>query len=143
MMASSLRAGDREGAKVQREMLRAKVHRIRVTDRNVEYEGSITLDRDLMDASDMVEFERVDVYNVDNGKRFSTYVIEGERGSGDCCPNGAAAHLVDVGDRLIIASYCAVDEAEIREHTPTVVIIGDGNTIQEIKEFERSGTLVG
>jgi aspartate 1-decarboxylase len=124
-------------------MLRAKVHRIRVTERNVEYEGSITVDPDIMAACDMVEFERVDVYNVDSGTRFSTYLISGEPGKGECCPNGAAAHLVDVGDRLIIASYCAVAEEDVKSHTPTVVLIGENNTISGIKEFERPRTLVG
>jgi aspartate 1-decarboxylase len=77
---------------MKREMLRAKIHRITVTERNVAYEGSLTLDRDLMDAADMLPYERIEVYDVDNGNRFATYLIEGARGSGDCCVNGAAAH---------------------------------------------------
>ena len=93
-----------------REMLRAKIHRITITEADVEYEGSLTLDADLMDTCGMVPFERVDVFDVDNGSRFSTYLIAGERGSGECCVNGAAARLVEVGHKAIIVSYCAVAE---------------------------------
>ena len=125
-----------------REMLRAKVHRIVVTERDVEYEGSLTLDRDLMDACGMVPFERADVYDIDNGNRFSTYLIEGERGGGACCVNGAAAHLVDLGDKLILASYCSVDESEVAGHEPRIVLVGEGNRIKEQKRAERAGARV-
>ena len=125
-----------------REMLRAKVHRITVTERNVEYEGSLTLDASLMEACGMVQFEKIEVYDVDNGNRFSTYLIEGEKGSGACCVNGAAARLVDVGHRLIIASYCAVDEAEVRGHRPKVVLVDSRNRVVQVKDDERAGVRV-
>ena len=126
-----------------REMLRAKVHRITVTECDVAYEGSLTLDRELMDACGMVEFERVDVYDVDNASRFSTYLIEGERGSGACCVNGAAARLVEVGHKVIIAAYAAVPEAEIRTHVPKIVLVDDANRLTLVKSYEGAGVKVG
>jgi aspartate 1-decarboxylase len=123
-------------------MLRAKVHRITVTERNVEYEGSLTLDADLMKACDMVPYERIDVYDIDNGSRFSTYLIEGSAGSGDCCVNGAAAHLVELGDKLILCAYAAVDDELARDHRPKVVVVGEGNAIREVKSEERAATRV-
>jgi len=125
-----------------RTMLRAKVHRIRVTERDLEYEGSLTLDRDLMDAADMVSYERVEVYDVDNGSRFATYLIEGERGSGVCCLNGAAAHMVGMGDRLILACYTTVPEAAARKHRPLVVLVDDNNRIKQTKQTERAAPRV-
>lgn len=125
-----------------REMLRAKVHRITVTERNVEYEGSLTLDATLMQACDMVPYEKIDVYDVDNANRFSTYLIEGPAGSGACCVNGAAAHLVEVGHKLIIASYCAVDETKIRGHQPKVVLVDASNRITVVKNQETAGAKV-
>src|SRR5664279_631177 len=88
-----------------REMLRAKIHRITVTESDLEYEGSITIDANLMAACGMVPYEKVDVYNVDGGGRFSTYVIEGPPATGVCCVNGAAAHLAEPGDKIIAVSY--------------------------------------
>ena len=126
-----------------REMLRAKVHRITVTECDVEYEGSLTLDRDLMDACDMHAFERIDVYDVDNASRFSTYLIEGPRGSGACCVNGAAARLVAVGHKVIVAAYAAIDESEIGKHLPKVVLVDERNRIQAVKNHEGAGVKVG
>jgi len=120
-------------------MLRAKVHRIKVTERDIEYEGSLSLDTELMKAADMLPFERVDVYDVDNGNRFSTYLIEGRPGSGDCCVNGAAARLVELGDKLIIAAYCSLDESDVREHRPKLVMIGEKNKISRVHETEAAG----
>ncbi|HEX4823869.1 MAG TPA: aspartate 1-decarboxylase [Candidatus Polarisedimenticolaceae bacterium] len=125
-----------------REMLRAKVHRITVTECDVEYEGSLTLDRDLMDACGMVPFERIDVYDVDNASRFSTYLIEGARGSGACCINGAAARLVEVGHKVIIASYCAVDDDRVAGHVPRIVLVDDENRITVVKDHEGAGVKV-
>src|SRR5437762_191177 len=125
-----------------REMLRAKVHRITVTERNVEYEGSLTLDATLMQACDMVPYERIDVYDVDNGNRFSTYLIEGAPGSGACCVNGAAARLVEVGHKLIVASYCALEESELRGHRPKVVLVDARNGLSQLKHHETAGTKV-
>jgi aspartate 1-decarboxylase len=126
-----------------REMLRAKVHRITVTERNVEYEGSLTLDAGLMEAGDMLPFERVEVYDVDSGNRFATYLIEGERGSGACCVNGAAARLVDRGHKLIIAAYCSLDEAAVRSHRPKVVLVDSRNRLAVVKDHEGAGIRVG
>ena len=125
-----------------REMLRAKVHRIKVTECDVEYEGSLTLDRDLMDACGMVPFERIDVYDVDNASRFSTYLIEGARGSGACCINGAAARLVEVGHKVIIAAYCAVEEDRVAYHVPKIVLVDDANRITVVKDHEGAGVKV-
>jgi aspartate 1-decarboxylase len=124
-------------------MLRAKVHRITVTECDVEYEGSLTLDRDLMDACDMVPFERIDVYDVDNANRFSTYLIEGPRGSGACCVNGAAARLVEVGHKVIIAAYGAVPDADVRRHVPKIVLVDDANRLTVVKHHEGAGVKVG
>ncbi len=122
---------------MRREVLRAKIHRITVTDRNINYEGSLTLDVELMDASGIVPFEKVDVYNVNNGERFSTYVIQGERGSGTCCVNGAAARLAEPGDLLIVASYALLEDSEIENHMPAVIAVDSRNRIRgkrEVKE---------
>ena len=127
---------------MHREMLRAKVHRITVTECNVEYEGSLTLDTEIMKACDMLPYERIDVYDLENGNRFSTYLIEGRPGSGDCCVNGAAAHLVERGDKLILCSYGVVDGAEARGHHPIVVLVDARNRIREVKTAERAATRV-
>ncbi len=121
---------------MNRQMLRSKLHRISVTECNVEYEGSLTLDPDLMREAGMVPYERIDVYDVDSANRFSTYLIEGEPGGGDCCVNGAAAHLVRVGDKLILASYCVVEDKDVAIHQPQIVIVGEGNRIKETKRSE-------
>ena len=121
---------------MMRDMLRAKIHRITVTEADVEYEGSITVDAALMAACDMIPFEKVEVYDVDNGSRFSTYLIEGEAGTGVCCVNGAAARLVEVGDRLIICAYCTLDEAEARQHQPFIILVDEDNSIWEQKRVE-------
>ena len=126
-----------------REMLRAKVHRITVTECDVEYEGSLTLDLNLMEACGMVAFERIDVYDVDNASRFSTYLIEGARGSGACCVNGAAAKLVEVGHKVIIAAYAAVDERDIATHVPKIVLVDDANRLKLVKTHEGAGVKVG
>jgi aspartate 1-decarboxylase len=124
---------------MNRQMLRAKIHRIAVTECNVEYEGSLTLDLDLMHKAGMVPYERIDVYDVDNANRFSTYLIEGRPGSGECCVNGAAARLVDLGDKLILASYCTVEEKDLSAHRPQIVLVGENNRVKEIKRAEVAG----
>jgi aspartate 1-decarboxylase len=124
---------------MQREMLRAKIHRITVTERDVEYEGSLSLDANLMRAAEMLPYERIDVYDIDNGNRFSTYLIEGPRGSGCCCVNGAAAHLVEVGHRLILAAYARFEDAELRDHRPRVVLIDRANRVKKAEHEERHG----
>lgn len=119
-----------------RQMLRAKVHRIRVTEADLHYEGSLTLDRELMEAADLVPFEKVDVYNITRGSRLSTYVIEGEAGSGVCCVNGAAAHLAGVGDLLIVAAYASVPEDRVRQHRPKIVLVDERNRPRGTKQQE-------
>jgi aspartate 1-decarboxylase len=112
---------------MRRRMMKSKIHRATVTDANLHYIGSITVDRDLMDQADLLEYEQVAVVDVDNGARLETYVIEGERGSGDICLNGAAARLVSPGDRVIIISYAEYDEAELEDYEPTIVHVDRGN----------------
>jgi aspartate 1-decarboxylase len=114
---------------MRRELLRSKIHRATVTETNVDYEGSLTLDFDLMLAAKLVPFERIDVYNVTNGTRFSTYIIKGEPGSGTVCLNGAAALLAATGDRVIIAAYASYEEDEIASHQPIVILVDGSNRI--------------
>lgn len=118
-----------------RTMLKSKIHRARVTDANIDYEGSITIDRKLMAAADIIPYEQVQVLNINNGARFSTYAIEGEDVSGEICLNGAAARLVVKGDLVIILTYCDVSEEEARDHMPKIVHVNENNTIvREIDE---------
>jgi len=127
---------------MRREMLRAKVHRVRVTEANLEYEGSLTLDVDLMEAGAFTPYEKVDVYNVTRGSRFTTYLIEGARGSGVCCVNGAAAHLAAKDDLVIIASYATLEESEIPGHRPRVVLVDAENHVRDVKSAELAGARV-
>ena len=115
---------------MQRTMMKSKIHRATVTDANLHYRGSITIDRDLMDAADLLEFEQVHVVDIDNGARFETYVIDGERGSGVICLNGAAARLVQPGDKVIVISYAQYDSAELHDYAPRVVHVNDANRAQ-------------
>ncbi|MDR1779563.1 MAG: aspartate 1-decarboxylase [Tannerella sp.] len=103
------------------EILKSKIHRVTVTDANLNYVGSITIDEDLMDAAKMVEYEKVHVLDNNNGERFETYVIKGERGTGVICLNGAAARRVQPGDVIIILSYAQVDFEEAKSFRPTVI----------------------
>ncbi len=114
-------------------MLKSKIHRATVTDADLNYEGSITVDEDLMDAAKLVEYEQVDIYNISNGARFSTYVIKGERGKGDICLNGAAARLVSKGDLIIICSYSVYDEEEVKKHSPALIFVDERNRIKSLK----------
>ena len=114
-----------------RTMLKSKIHRATVTEANVEYEGSVTIDVDLLEAADLLPYERVDIWDCTNGNRLSTYVIEGERGSGEICINGAAAHLVKPGDKIIIASFALVDDAEVRGWDARRVFVDDQNRIRD------------
>lgn len=110
-----------------RTMLKSKIHRATVTEANVEYEGSISIDRDLMDAADLLPYERVDVWDCTNGARLSTYVIPGERGSGEICINGAAAHRVKPHDLVIIASFVQVDDRECQGWDAKRVFVDGAN----------------
>lgn len=117
---------------MRRTMMKSKIHRATVTQANLDYVGSITIDRDLMDAADLLANEKVQIVDNDNGNRLETYVIEGERGSGVVGLNGAAARLVYPGDTIIIISYAELDDAEARAHDPTVVFVDDRNRVAEI-----------
>jgi aspartate 1-decarboxylase len=110
-------------------MLKSKIHRVVLTDANLNYMGSITIDRELLDAADILPFEQVQVVNNNNGARFETYVIEGEAGSGRVCLNGAAARLGQPGDILIIFSYVQVEEKEARQYKPRLVFVDEKNRI--------------
>lgn len=115
-------------------MLYSKLHRATVTEANLHYVGSITIDQDLIDAANMRVGQKIDIVNVNNGERFSTYIIPGERGKKDICLNGAAARKVHVGDKIIIISYASMTEKEADEYEPKIVILEDDNSIaQEFK----------
>ena len=122
-------------------LLKSKIHRARVTEANLNYVGSITIDEDLMDAADIVKHEKVQIVDNNNGNRFETYVIPGERGSGVVCLNGAAARLVQPGDVIIIISYMMFDRREADKHHPTVVFVDEKNRIVEIKDREQHGEM--
>lgn len=110
-----------------RTLLKSKIHRATVTDANLHYEGSVTIDRELMLAAGIIEFEQVHIYDVNNGNRLVTYAIRGEAGSGTICINGAAAHLVHPGDLIIICVYAHFDERELDGFRPTVVHVNEQN----------------
>lgn len=117
---------------MERFFLKSKIHRAVITEANLYYEGSITIDRDLMDAADFLCYEKVSVVNINNGERFETYVIPGERGSKVFCLNGAAARKASVGDQVIIISYCNLTEEDIKTHKATVVLVNEDNNIKSI-----------
>lgn len=111
------------------EILKSKVHRATITEANLHYIGSLTLDEDLMDAANMVEYEKIQVVNVNNGNRIETYLIKGKRGSGVCCLNGPAARQGAVGDIVIILSYASISFEEAKSFNPVVVFPKDGNKL--------------
>ncbi|MDD4911237.1 MAG: aspartate 1-decarboxylase [Sideroxydans sp.] len=114
---------------MQRTMLQAKLHRVRVTQSELHYEGSCAIDDDLLDASGIKEYQAIDIYNVTNGERFSTYAIRAQRGSRTISVNGAAAHKANPGDILIIAAYAIYSEAELQNFHPTLVYVDENNGI--------------
>ncbi len=116
-----------------RHMLKSKIHRATVTGADLNYEGSLTLDKDFMELADLRPFEQVKVYNISNGERFDTYVIEGRRGSKEVCLNGAAARKGSVGDLIIVASYALYAPGELDENHSVILIMGEGNEIKEIR----------
>ena len=118
---------------MNRVMLRAKLHRATVTEADLHYEGSCGIDADLMEAADMREFEQIELYNINNGERFSTYAIKAPRGSGAIALNGAAARKAQVGDLLIICTYAPYSEAQALDHKPTVVLLGEGNRVEQVR----------
>jgi aspartate 1-decarboxylase len=119
-----------------RVMLKSKIHRARVIHSNIDYEGSISIDKKLMEAADILPYEQVHVLNIDNGARFETYAIEAEAGSGEIGIQGAAARLASAGDKVIILTYCDVEETEVHEHHPTRVYVNEQNVITEVKSAE-------
>jgi aspartate 1-decarboxylase len=126
---------------MHRTMLKSKIHRATVTDCDLHYVGSVTVDPDLLEAADMREFEQVAIVDVDNGARFETYTIAGERGSGDVTVNGAAARLVHRGDKIIVISYGIYDPEDLEHHIPRVVHVDDGNQIKAVDD--QVATLLG
>lgn len=121
---------------MQRIMLRAKIHRATVTECVLDYEGSCGIDEDLLEAADIREFEKIELYNVNNGERFSTYAIRGKRGSGEISLNGAAARRAHLGDLLIICTYAPMSEAEIAVYQPKIVFVDAANQISGLKKNE-------
>lgn len=117
-----------------RTMLKSKIHRARVTGANINYEGSLTLDPLLMEAADILPYEQVHVLDINNGERLTTYAIEGLRGSGDVCINGAAARLVHQGDTVIILTYRTARDEEARSHWPKLVYVDEDNRIVRVAE---------
>jgi aspartate 1-decarboxylase len=127
---------------MERKMLKSKIHRAMVTGADLHYEGSVTIDKDLMEAADIIPYEAVSIWNVTNGNRFETYAIEGERGSGVICINGAAARMVAPKDLVIIASFVGMDDAEALVHEPMLVFVDERNRlIPTRKEIPGQGTL--
>ena len=124
-----------------REMLKGKIHRAVVKQAELDYIGSITVDEDLMDAAGIIEYEKVQVVDVNNGNRFETYVIAGERGSGMICLNGAAARCVSVGDKVIIMAYAQMTPAEAKAHKPKVVFVDGNNKPLRVTSYEKHGLL--
>jgi len=115
-------------------MLQSKIHRATITDANLNYVGSITIDRDLLDEAGMRVGQKIDIVNVNNGERFSTYIIPGERGKRDICLNGAAARKVQIGDKIIIIAYASMSEEEAESYSPKIIVLEDDNSIAQAFE---------
>lgn len=125
-----------------RTLMKGKIHRARVTEANLNYVGSITIDEDILDAVDMMANEKVQIVNNNNGARFETYIIPGERGSGVFCLNGAAARLVQEGDVIIVITYAMYSEEEARRHQPKVAVMDEGNHIIQMLGNEPASTIL-
>ena len=124
------------------EMLKGKIHRATVVQAELNYVGSITVDQDLLDASGILEYEKVQIVDIDNGSRFETYTIAGERGSGMICLNGAAARCVSVGDKIILMSYAQMTPEEVKnDYHPNVVFVDEQNHIARVTTYEKHGLL--
>lgn len=117
------------------DMLYSKIHRASVSDANLNYVGSITIDKELMDAAKLVVGQKVEIVNINNGERFSTYVIEGTKGKRDICLNGAAARKAEIGDKIIIIAYASMTEVEREKFKPNIVLVDENNNIDEIRDF--------
>jgi len=123
-------------------MLKGKIHRATVRQAELSYVGSITIDEELLEKSGILEYEKVLVVDIDNGNRFETYTIAGERNSGMICLNGAAARCAQTGDKIIIMSFCEIDSLEAENHKPAVVFVDDENKIISVTNYEKHGKLV-
>ncbi len=126
---------------MKRTLLKSKIHRATVTEADLHYVGSITIDRDLLEAADIIELERIEIYNVTRGTRLNTYVIPGEAGAGQICINGAAAHLVKPGDVVILCTYADFKKSEIKKHKATVVLVDEKNRVANTIAMERNTKL--
>ncbi|MDU0200004.1 MULTISPECIES: aspartate 1-decarboxylase [Paenibacillus] len=125
-----------------RTMMKAKIHRATVTEANLNYIGSITIDEDLLDLVDMLPNEKVQIVNNNNGARLETYIIAGPRGTGVVCLNGAAARLVQEGDTVIIMTYAMMTDEEAKKHQPTVAIMGTNNKVAQLLKAEEHSTIL-
>ena len=123
------------------QMLKGRIHRAVVVQAELNYVGSITVDPDLMEAAGIVEYEKVQIVDVENGSRFETYTIAGEPGSGMICLNGAAARMVQKGDNIILMAYCDMTPEEAKEHQPKVVFVDEKNRIRKVSRYEKHGQL--
>jgi aspartate 1-decarboxylase len=122
-------------------MLKGKIHRATVTQAELDYVGSITVDTALLKAAGILEYEKVQIVDINNGERFETYTIAGEENSGVICLNGAAARCVQKGDKIIIMAYCALTPEEAKSHKPSVVFVDDNNKISQISSYEKHGQI--
>ena len=122
-------------------MLKGKIHRATVAQAELDYVGSITVDEELLEKAGMLEYEKVQIVDVNNGNRFETYTIAGERGSGMICLNGAAARCVSVGDKVILMTYAQYDEEEAKTHKPKVVFVDEENKVSRLTNYEKHGRL--
>ncbi|MGN0107223.1 MAG: aspartate 1-decarboxylase [Hominilimicola sp.] len=122
-------------------MLKGKIHRATVTQAELDYVGSITVDTALLKAAGILEYEKVQIVDINNGERFETYTIAGEENSGVICLNGAAARCVQKGDKIIIMAYCNMDAEEAKAHKPTVVFVDEDNKIKQISSYEKHGQI--
>ena len=126
---------------MQLEMLKGKIHRATVTQAELDYVGSITVDEDLLDAAGILEYEKVQIVDINNGQRFETYTIAGQRGSGMICLNGAAARCVSVSDKIIIMAYALATPEEAKQYRPNVIFVDDDNKISRVTNYEKHGLL--
>lgn len=126
---------------MQLQILKGKIHRAKVIQAELDYVGSITVDKDLLDAAGILEYEKVQIVDINNGERFETYTISGESASGMICLNGAAARRVSKNDKIIIMSYALMDPEEASKHKPNVVFVDEDNKIRQVVHYEKYGTL--
>ena len=123
------------------QVLKSKIHRVKVTESNLHYIGSVTIDEDLMDAANLIENEKVQIVNNNNGERLETYVIRGERGSGMICLNGAAARFFHQGDKVIVMAYCLIENSKAPVHKPKIALIDSNNKVSQLIDHEDANTI--